>query len=237
MDHSLETWFQEFRIEFADGSVETLHIERRDTGTHIPSRREKPLPWTKLPFHKCPSCTLPNGILFCPAAQSLQQTMAKLRSRTSTERVKATAVDARGNEQTVEWDLQSVGSALVQLAVFESACPVGYRLKPYLQGLPHFRSSKELMRHVTTKILEKHGGSVEAARQELSEVLPPLKDVFICLMRRIRSQDDADSGASAEEGVIHDAIPNSVVQIDAVSQSFAMRADRLVDEISAELGW
>ncbi len=239
MDNAPDTWFQELSIEFSDGTVEFLYIERRETGTHTPTTREKPKPWTMLSFHKCPSCTLPTGIYCCPAALSLQATMGKLRSRSSTERVRATAVDGEGRSQTVEWDLQSVGSSLVQLAVFETACPVGYRLKPYLAGLPPFSDSLELMRHVTRKILEKHGGSVEASRQELSETLGPLAEVFVHLIRRIRSEDgDAGVPASADGSApIADAVPNSIVQVDAIAQRFSMKADKLCAEISAELGW
>lgn len=238
MDASPDTWFQQLSIEFSDGTVEVLHIERRETGTHTPTLREKPAPWTMLPFHKCPSCSLPKGIYCCPAALSLQGTMGKLKRRSSTERVRATAVDAEGRAQTVEWDLQSVGSTLVKLAVFESACPVGYRLKPYLAGLPAFTDSLQLMRHVTRKILEKHGGSVEASRQELAETLGPLAEVFVHLIRRIRSED-GDAGASAgTDGTetIADAVPNSIVQLDSIARRFAMKADKLCDEVSGELG-
>lgn len=238
MDGSLDTWLQQLSIEFSDGTVVVLHIERKDTGTHIPTVREKPKPWTKLEFHKCPSCSLPAYFPSCPAALSLQGTMAKLRPRSSTERVRATAVDAKGNARTVERDLQSVGSALVQLAVFESACPVGYRLKPYLAGLPPFADSLEMMRHVTRKILEKHGGSIEASRQELAEVLGPLGEVFVRLVRRIRSED-REAGAPDGKGgsrAFADAVPNSIVQVDAIAQRFAMQAEQLCDEVSGELG-
>ncbi len=231
-----DTWYQQFSIEFEDGTVEDLHIERKETGTHVPSRREKPKPWTMLPFHKCPSCTLPGGIACCPPALSLQGTMGKLRSRRSIERVKATAIDAEGRSQTVEWDLMTVGATLVQLAVFESACPVGYRLKPYLSGLPPFSDSMELMRHITRKILQKHDGSIEAARKELSEALPPLQEVFHHLIKRMKKDKSDPSDAEASLS-INDAVPNSIIQVDAISQRFSLKVDKLCAEIASELGW
>jgi len=239
MEDIPDTWYQQISIEFADGTVEDLHIERKETGTHTPTMREKPKAWTMLAFNKCPSCTFPSGLPLCPAASSLQKTMGKLRSRRSTERVKATAVDAEGRSQTVECDLQTVGATLVQLAVFESACPVGYRLKPHLAGLPPFVDSMHLMRHITRKILEKHGGSVEASRQELAETLEPLREVFLCLVKRLRSEKLDASETDPDDAIasINDAVPNSIIQVDAISQRFSMKADKLIAEISSELGW
>lgn len=238
MDLVPDCWYRQLSIEFEDGTTAVLHIERRPTGTHIPVRRGIPEPWTKLSFHKCPCCPLPDMLPSCPAALSLQATMTKLRSRKSIERVKATAIDARGRSQTVEWPLQAVGSTLVQLAVFASDCPVGRRLKPHLVGLPPFASSLDLSRHLAGKILKKHGGSVEAARQELSESLSPLHDVFTHLMRRFRS--DERSRVKPQEGIetlARDAVPNSITQVDAFSQLLAVRADALFAKLSTELGW
>lgn len=234
-----DSYFQELSIRFSDGTVEVLHIERRETGTHVPRPREKPKEWAKLACHKCSCCPLPDGIRYCPAALSLQATMGKLRPRTSVERVRATAVDGDGRTEAVEADLQSVGATLVRFAVFETACPVGYRLKPYVAGLPAFTDSLSIMRHITRRILEKHGGSVESARRELNETLGPLQEVYIRLCDRIRSEapEDRPKAPDGTPEVIQDAVPNSIVQADAVAKRFALRADRLLDEVAAELGW
>ncbi|MBI3298781.1 MAG: hypothetical protein HYZ75_11490 [Elusimicrobia bacterium] len=236
MDAPPDSWFQELSIKFFDGTVQVLHIERRETGTHVPRSREKPAPWVMLAFNKCSSCTLPEGIRCCPAAQSLQGTMGKLRQRTSVERVRATAVDGEGRSESVESDLQGVGATLVRFAVFETACPVGYRLKPYVAGLPAFAGSLDLMRHVTRRILEKHGGSVETARQELAETLGPLQEVYIRLVERIRGAPEAE-GPAGGGTPFNDAVPNSIVVADAIAKRFAMKADQLFAEVSSELGW
>jgi len=231
-----DTWFQELSIEFEDGSAELLRIERKPTGTHI--LRGRPEPWTKLSFHKCPCCPLPEAMLTCPAARSLQTTMSELRSRKSYERVKASAVDIEGRSQTVEWDLQSVGSTLVQLAVFASGCPVGRKLKPYLKGLPPFVDTMGFSRHIAAVILKKHGGSADAAGRELGEVLTPLHEVFLHLTRRIGAdQQERSAPEQGEESAFCDAVPNSITQADAFAQGLAMRADRLFSEITAEVGW
>ncbi|HAH05127.1 MAG TPA: hypothetical protein DCM05_01160 [Elusimicrobia bacterium] len=240
MDTAPEGWYQQLSIKFEDGTVQILHIQRKLTGTHIPERRLTPEPWTALSFHKCPCCPFPDGPVPCPAALSLQTTMSKLRSRKSFERVTATAIDAQGRSQTVEWPLQDVGSALVQLAVFASGCPVGRRLKPYLQGLPPFVTSLELSRHVAKLILQRHGGSIDGARQELAESLAPLHDVFSHLTLRIRTDEQdkaAEGSAEGPETLGRDAVPNSITQVDAIAQLLALRSDKLFSQLAADLGW
>ena len=238
MDETPDGWYRQLSIQFEDGTVEILHIQRRPTGTHVPLLKEKPEPWTRLTFHKCPCCPFPDALPACPAAISLQTTMSKLRSRRSIEKVKATAIDAQGRTQTVEWPLQSVGAALVQLAVFASGCPVGRKLKPYLEGLPPFVSSLDLSRRIAAMILKKHGGSVEAARQDLAESLAPLHDVFTHLTSRIRMDErDRTEGIDGIKGLARDAVHNSITAVDAFAQMLALRSDSLFAQLSVDLGW
>ena len=240
LDDSPDGWYRQLSIQFEDGSIQLLHIERKPTGTHIPLLRERPEPWTKLTCHKCPCCPLPDMLPSCPAAISLQTTMSKLRARKSTERVKATAIDSRGRSQTVEWPLQAVGGTLVQLAVFSSGCPVGRRLKPSLEGLPPFVTSLDLSRRIISLVLNRHGGSIDAARQELAQTIGPLHDVFTHLLKRFR----ADEASRVEPGKVQglevlarDAVPNSITQVDAFSQLLNVRANALLSQLSLELGW
>ncbi|MBI5202657.1 MAG: hypothetical protein HY925_13785 [Elusimicrobia bacterium] len=228
-----DVWYKELSIEFADGSREYFHIERKPTGTHIPLLREKPEPWTDLKYKKCPGCPLPDMILSCPAALSLQTTLGKLRPRHSIEKVKATAVDARGRSQTVEWTMQEVGATLVQLAVFATDCPVGHKLKPYLAGLHPFVSSLELSKHIGEQILRKYGGSLEASRDELLSVLKPLHEIFMHLSERLKTDPNEGGG----ERLSRDAVPNSISTVDAFAQLLSLRADRLFGQLSKEAGW
>ncbi|MBI4345561.1 MAG: hypothetical protein HY553_01820 [Elusimicrobia bacterium] len=230
---SPDVWYRELSIEFKDGSREYFHIERKPTGTHIPLLKEKPEPWTDLKYQKCPGCPLPDMILSCPAALSLQTTLGKLRPRHSIEPVKATAVDARGRSQTVEWTMQEVGATLVQLAVFATDCPIGRKLKPYLAGLRPFVTSLELSKHIGEQILRKYGGSLEASRDELLSALKPLHEVFMHLSERLK----ADPNQGGGERLSRDAVPNSISTVDAFAQLLALRADKLFQNLSKEAGW
>ncbi len=212
-------WFRELVIDFKDGQRATFEIERRPTGTHIPAVKS-PAPWTKLGYRKCPCCPLPGDLGWCPAALSLQTTLERLRHRTSVEMVTATAIDERGRKETTTAPLQSVGAVLVQLAVFASECPVGRSVKPHLGGLSPFIPSTELIQALLDRIVAA-GGDVE-------KLVKPLHEVFVYLLSRL-------SGGSGKAN--EDAIPNSVVRVDAIAQALAFRARRLSDEMSGQLGW
>ena len=221
-------WYTELTLAFADGTTQNIEIERKLTGTHIPRLKGSPAPWTKLGFQKCPCCPLPGEAGWCPAAISLQTTLDRLRHRTSTEIVTATAVDARGRRETVTWPLQLVGAVMVQLAVFASECPVGRRVKPHLQGLSPFTPANELLRHVLGGILGPEGGSAESVQRAVSETIEPLHQVFSYLFRRL-----SGGGSASHE----DAIPNSIVHVDTFAQMMAYRANRLTEKMTSELGW
>ena len=199
-------------------------IERRPTGTHTPL--VTPAPWTRLGFNKCPCCPLPGEGGSCPAALSMQTTLDGLRHRTSTETVTATAIDDQGRKQTVTWPLQLVGAIMVQLAVFSSACPVGRKIKPYLAGLPPFTSSDDLLQHILKKILGTQGGEVLGTRREIQEIIEPLRQVFVYLLRRLRGDEQSHE----------DAIPNSIVHLDVLAQMLTFQADRLNKEMIEQMG-
>jgi hypothetical protein len=217
-------WYRELNLEFADGTKEHMIIERKPTGTHIPLVR--PAPWTRLGYYKCPCCPLPGEYGQCPAALSMQTTVDRLRHRTSTETVTATAIDDHGKSQTVSWPLQMVGSIMVQLAVFSSDCPVGRRIKPYLKGLSPFASSADVLKHVVGGVLGTHQGEIEGARKEIREIIEPLRQIFEYLLLRLRGDEKAHQ----------DAIPNSIVHVDTLTQIMSFQANKLTDQVAAQLG-
>jgi len=219
------SWYRELVLDFADGTSVTMLIERKPTGTHIPM--VSPAPWTKLGFNKCPCCPIPGERGACPAAVSMQTTLDQLRARTSTEIVTATAVDEQGRKQTVTAPLQMVGAIMVQLAVFSSECPVGRKLKPYLNGLPPFADSDELIQHVLKTLRGGDEAAVEGSRKDIQDIIRPLHEVFVYLGRRLRGGEEPHQ----------DAIPNSIVHLDALAQMMAFQANRLNKQMAHTLGW
>jgi len=221
-----ESWYRELTIRFADGSEEHFYIELTQTGTHIPRVIGKPADWTLLKYQQCRSCPLDAArTRYCPAAESLETTLMRLQSHFSYEVVKARAVDGANRETLIERPLQEVGTALVQLAVFSSGCPVGKEFRPMLSDLRPFSTNEELTRHLVTKMVLKHRGRIADSRQEIVAKLAPLREVFAQLCRRLPVDSKGD------------AMANSIISVDAATLSIAMGIDEALNELAAEMGW
>jgi hypothetical protein len=103
--------------------------------------------------------------------------------------------------------------------VFASECPVGRQLKPHMAGLSPFIDGNQLIQTLLQRILAA-GGDVE-------KLVKPLHEVFVHLLSRLSGRLESNA----------DAIPNSVVRVDAIAQAVAFRAKRLNNEMGAKLGW
>lgn len=220
-------WYQELTIRFEDGTARNFFLHFTRTGRHVPEPA-RAAPWTRLDFHKCPGCPLPEGTAHCPAARSLESTLAKLEGHASFEVVRATAVDGGERSSEVRWPLQQVGSVFVQLAVFSSGCPIGDTLRPYLQDLRPFATMAELTRHIVGRLLLKHRGAVESSTREMTRRLEPLHAVFRHLSLRLTQRCDLGGG---------DAISNSIARMDAFALLLAMQIEQVCAQIGREMGW
>lgn len=221
----LENWYQQLTLQFADGTVEVLFLDMSRSGRHRPRPNAMPAEWTKLDFNKCPCCTHNIGG-DCPAALSLEETLLTLREHKSFEIVTASAMDPEGRTTSVQWPLQKVGAAFVQIAVFCSGCPVGSRFRPMLKDLRVFATSRELSKHLVYKHLLLHKGDAAASAQAVTEALKPLHEVFSFLFKRLRNIPlEADQ----------DAIPNSIVLMHSMTMHLGAMVGKLIEEILGEL--
>lgn len=216
------SWYQELSIRFQDGVRERFFIDRTRSGTHRPRSAAEPAPWTRLEHHRCPGCPLAPEERHCPAALSLEQTLDKLAGRISHEVVEATAITGGERLVRVRWPLQDVGAVFVQLAVFASGCPLGDHFKPLLADLPPFSTSRELGRHLVSRLLLRHRGRVEACRRELEGSIETLRTVLAHLSRRL----------SLGRGLRGDAVANSIVQLDAFAGCLSLQAADLINELA-----
>ncbi len=220
------SWYHEINLCFEDGSEETFFIERTPTGSHVPSHSEdEPAAWTRLPFHRCPCCPLPGDDAFCPAAESLEDTLARFKSRRGNEIVKTTAVDGAKRQTVVEGQLQDVGSIFVQLAVFYSGCPVGRKFKPMLNDLRTFATNQELSRHFIGAFLLKHRGRMAPSKKEIINRMEPVLSVFHHLAKRL---SDRSAG---------DVIANSFLQLEAFAMTLTEQIDDVFDEFADDFDW
>ena len=221
-----DSWYNLLTIRFENGEEESFFIELTRTGTFLVPDREKDSDWTRLDFHKCPCCPLKSEETeHCPAAESLESTLMKLRDRYSYERVTAKLVDWAGRSTTVNWQLQEVGSIFVQLAVFSSNCPVGKQFKQLLKDLRPFATNEELSKHLISKFLLKHRGEIEQTKKDILQKMEPIRVVFSQLSKRLAS----DTGG--------DAIANSIVRLDAFALNISLYLEEVLEEVKVDMGW
>ena len=223
-----EGWYQELDLQFHDGSKQQFFLHVTRSGRHVPVKPQPPADWTRLDFHQCPGCSLVSAINRCPVALSMESTLAKLKNHRSTEIVRVTAIDGANRTVAVTWPLQNVGVVFVQLAVFASGCPVGDQVRPCLKDLRPFSTMSELTHHVVNKIMLRYRGDIEASKKEVRTIMAPLRQVFLCLLERLRALNEDKYG---------DAISNSIVALDAFSVCLPMQIDRICDQVAMEMGW
>ena len=219
-------WYNLLTIRFEDGKEESFFIELTRTGTFVVPQKDKSLDWTRLDFHKCPCCPLKSkDHQHCPAAESLESTLLRLKDHYSYEKVTAKVVDWANRSTIVTWQLQEVGSTFVHLAVFASNCPIGNQFKPLLKDLRPFSTNEELSKHLISKFLLKHRGAVAQCQKDIMDKMEPLRIVFSCLAKRL----SGNSGG--------DAIANSIVRLDAFALNVSLHMEEVFSELSKEMGW
>ena len=220
-----QNWYQKLTVQFADGTVEVLFLDMSLSGRHRPRPVRLPAQWTRLGFEKCSCCPLTMED-YCPAAMSLEETLLTVRAHQSFEVVTATAMDAEHRTTSVQWPLQQVGAAFVQIAVFCSGCPVGGRFRPMLRDLRVFATGRELSKHLVYKHLLQHRGDAAASAQAVTAALEPLHAVFTGLFKRLQN---------VPKEATQDAIPNSIVVMHSMTMLLGIHVDKLIAEIMAEL--
>ncbi len=219
-------WINELTIQFEDGSEENFFIELTKSGTFVVPNKDAACDWTHLDFHKCPCCPLTSeNDEYCPAAESIESTLLRLKDRYSYEKVTATVIDSAKRSTIVRWQLQEVGSTFVQLAVFSSSCPIGRQFKPLVRDLRPFSTNDELSKHLISKILLKHRGKMEECEQDIIGKMEPLRMVFSHLAKRL---------SGVMEG---DAIANSIVRLDAFALNVSLLMEEVFGELTEDLGW
>ena len=216
-------WYQELVLQFADGKSEVIYLDMSRSGRHRP-RAGLPAEWTRLALHKCPCCTLTLDA-YCPAAVSMEETLVALRERKGAEAVTATATDSESRSVCVQWSLQQVGAALVQIAVFCSGCPVGAIFRPLLRDLRPFSTGRELGKHLVAQILLRHRGDAAASAATVKSRIEPLRVVFEHLFKRLET---------VPRGAFADAIPNSIVHMHSLTLLLGTKIEELIAEIDRE---
>ncbi len=209
-------------IRFSDGEVLTWTPGFSLQGTLQWSRMslQEPPAWVRLETFKCPACTLSeidNPI--CPVAAVLAEFGHELANRDSFENVRVAVEEDDGREQVFrEVPLQQVAGELVRLAVFQSGCPVGRRIKPAMVRLRPFPQREEILKALAIFFaLRRQSGEDDGEQQR--DVMAALHEVFGCLAKRLE-----------HAGGKGDAYLNGLVIVDSLSLLFGLTAPELIQK-------
>ncbi len=217
---------QVLKIETEDGQILYWNLDFSDQGTirlTSPAVFEK-LPWIKLGFNKCPSCTLnEKASPVCPVAEVLAQYARDLADRLSYERVKVFITEENNRHIILEQvPLQTVVGELVRWAVFQSGCPIGRKVKPAMTRLPPFPTNDKILQALAIFFALQNRDADGRVEAEQNEFMNSLHEVFGCLAKRLQHVGTGD------------AYLNGVVIVDSLSLLFSLSAPELVKNAVSE---
>jgi hypothetical protein len=155
--------------------------------------------WVQLENNKCSQCTLKKeNHQACPVAVNLGKYAHELFDRLSTDTVSIQLWEESGRHlQLANIPLQDVTGELVRLAVFQSECPIGRRVKKALEFVPPFPTDGEITRafalFFAMQQLQQKGRDVT---QEQILYLNSMHDLFENLSRRVRAITRGDAGVN-----------------------------------------
>ena len=181
--------------------------------------------WLALDFCKCPDCNLENQTSpNCPVAEVLAQYACDLADRQSFEKVKVHIIQEDNRELILrDVQLQTVVGELVRLAVFQSHCPVGRRIKSAVAKLPPFPRSQELLQALAIFFaLQASLSPGKSTKSEQVKYVQSLHGVFGNLCRRLEKAGNGD------------AYLNGVVVLHSLSLLFSLTVPELVEAALGE---
>jgi len=214
-------------VQLADGKTLSWSLDFSGRGTlQVPLSGADDAPlWTRLDFFQCPECTLdPRENPTCPVAEVLARFARDVGERDSFENTDVLVEEDDGRRVILrDVPLQSVAGELVRLAVFQSGCPIGRKLKPAMVRLRPFPTRDEIVQSFAIFFaLQSAGarqgmlGNNENGEQTAAQFMNSLHDVFGFLAKRL---EHAGQG---------DVYINAVVIIDSLSLLFALSAPELI---------
>ena len=158
--------------------------------------------WIQLETHKCSQCTLSKGEFpLCPVAKNLSKYARELFHRQSTDTVSIQLWEGSGRHlQLSNIPLQDVTGELVRMAVFQSECPIGRRVKKALEFVPPFPTDQETTRafalFFAMQQLQQGEGTTDDVTKEQIIYLDSLHELFENLSRRVRAITRGDAGVN-----------------------------------------
>jgi Domain of unknown function (DUF6901) len=141
----------QYKFEF-DRGLETNFEVRLDARTLqvAPDPNATRPSWTKLKFHQCENCPLPDSVEYCPVAVNLARIVEAFRDKVSFE---STVVTVKTKERTFvkKTSLQKGISSIIGIYMTTSNCPILDKLRPMARfHLPFATSEETFFRSIST---------------------------------------------------------------------------------------
>ena len=156
--------------------------------------------WVQLENHKCGQCTLKKEQhRCCPVALALGKYARELFHRHSTDVVAVQIVDNHGRRLNMgEIPLQEVTGELVRLAVFQSECPIGRRVKKALEFVPPFPNDEETSKAFALFFAMQQLQSMDKSQMKEEQIifLDSLHELFENLSHRVRQITVGDASVN-----------------------------------------
>ena len=210
-------------LDFDFSSTNTMYLDDYAQESEIEE-------WVKLETYKCSQCTLKSAEHpCCPVAHNIAHYARELFHRYSTDTVSIQLWEDSGRHlQLVNIPLQEVTGELVRMAVFQSECPIGRRVKKALEFVPPFPTDSETTRafalfFAIQQLQQKDKSPTDATKEQII-YLDSLHELFENLSRRVRAITKGDAGVN---GVM---IYHSIMML--VSLSLPENLKKLMDEYS-----
>lgn len=189
-----------------------------------------PLPeWTKLSFHRCKHCTLPEGEhTHCPLAVSMTELVDDSKSSLSHDNVSLNVISAH-RQITVDTTLQRALSSLLGLVMATSACPSMRFFRPMARfHLPVSTQDETMFRVISTYMMARfflNGGMGEHDNfATLVALYRDLREINMQIAKRIQSAEN------------HDAATNAVVLLHVLTCVLPLSMDESLHELRLLFG-
>ena len=214
-----------YRFKFDDGSEKDFPVKLKSDSLELVLDENFAKPeWTKLKYHQCERCPLPDTVEFCPVAANLSSLVESFQDSISFEKTSVT-VETKERTFVRNTTLQKGLSALVGIYMVTSNCPVMDKLRPMVRfHLPFATSRETVYRAVTMYLMAqffimRKGGKPDWELKNLAEIYKAVSFVNRGISQRISNASNRDANV------------NAVVILHSVGESLPYVIDNGLDDL------
>jgi hypothetical protein len=206
-----------YAFTFSDGHTVTLELSFDESMRLCQSA---PAEWTRLQFHRCPHCPLPDDAEHCPFAAGLAPFLASFDGVDSFERVRV-VVRTPQREVAAERAVQHGLASLIGLVGATSGCPHLDFFRPMARfHLPFASEQETLVRAFSMHLLEDWISGRPLSLDDLAQDYAAAAQVNRTMADRIRA------------AFRRDAVVNALVSLDAYAQAVPYVLEEKLEELA-----